>query len=174
MAGSEAVTELRVRPLVAADQEWARRYWRERWGSERIVLRDTLYDVTSFPGFVAERDGEPAGVVTYLVDGPTCEIMTIDAIDQQRGVGTTLVERVKAEAARLGCKLLTVTTTNDNLEALRFYQRRGFRLAAVDPGAVERGRRLKPEVPLLGNHGIPIRDEIRLTMPLVDDQPEAR
>jgi hypothetical protein len=81
MAGSEAVTELRVRPLVAADQEWARRYWRERWGSERIVLRDTLYDVTSFAGFVAERDGEPAGVVTYLIDGPTCEIMTIDASD---------------------------------------------------------------------------------------------
>jgi hypothetical protein len=64
---------------------------------------------------------------------------------------------VKAEAAWLDCQLLTVTTTNDNLEALRFYQRRGFRLAAVDPGAVERGRRLKPEVPLLGNHGIPIR-----------------
>lgn len=162
MTGNGA--DLTVRPLVPADREWARRYWRERWGSERLVLRDTLYDITSFDGFVAERAGQPAGVVTYLVTGGECEIMTLDAIDQFRGTGTALVDRVKAEAKRQGCRRLTVTTTNDNLDALRFYQRRGFRLEAVDPGAVDRGRRLKPEIPLVGMHGIPIRDELRLAM----------
>jgi GNAT superfamily N-acetyltransferase len=157
---------LTVRPLVAADRDWARRYWRERWGSERLVLRDTLFDITSFEGFVVERAGQPVGVVTYRVTGGECEIMTLDAIDQGRGTGTALVDRVKAEAVHQGCRRLTVSTTNDNLDALRFYQRRGFRLETVDPGAVDRGRRLKPEIPLVGMHEIPIRDEIRLGMAL--------
>ncbi|MGD8245715.1 MAG: hypothetical protein PVG25_02965 [Anaerolineae bacterium] len=57
-------------------------------------------------------------------------------------------------------------TTNDNLAALRFYQRRGFSLVAVHPGAVDQARTLKPEIPAIGHSGIPIRDEIELELPL--------
>jgi hypothetical protein len=56
-----------------------------------------------------------------------------------------------------------VLTTNDNVDALRFYQRRGFRLAELHPGAVDEARaRLKPEIPRVGDHGIPLRDELML------------
>jgi hypothetical protein len=49
------------------------------------------------------------------------------------------------------------------VDALRFYQRRGFRLVALHPGAVDDSRRrLKPEIPELGEYGIPIRDELVL------------
>jgi hypothetical protein len=65
-----------------------------------------------------------------------------------------------------GVAVLRLTTTNDNLTALRFYQRRGFRIAAVRPGAVAAARRLKPTIPELGEHGIPIRDEIELALTL--------
>lgn len=58
------------------------------------------------------------------------------------------------------------TTTNDNLDALRFYQRRGFRLAGLRPGAVGRARRIKPEIPATGAHGTPLRDGIDLVRPL--------
>jgi hypothetical protein len=59
-----------------------------------------------------------------------------------------------------------LTTTNDNLDALRFYQRRGFRISAVRPRAVERARAtLKPEIPEVGAYGIPVRDEIDLELP---------
>jgi hypothetical protein len=58
-------------------------------------------------------------------------------------------------------------TTNDNVDALRFYQRRGFRLAALRTRAVdELRRRLKPTIPAVGEHGIPIRDEIELEIEL--------
>lgn len=174
MAGDTVGPELTVRPLVAADQAWARRYWRERWGGVTVVLRESAYDVTRLDGFVAERAGEPAGIVAYLVAGDGCEIITIDAVERFRGVGTALVERVKAEALRLGCRQLTVTTTNDNLDALRFYHRRGFRLEAVAPGAVDRARRLKPGIPPVGAHGIPVRDEVRLGMTLTTDNDEPR
>lgn len=53
-------------------------------------------------------------------------------------------------------------TTNDNLNALGFYQKRGFRIKAVYPGAVDEARRIKPEIPLAASNGIPIRDEIEL------------
>lgn len=125
----------RPRPLAASDRVWAVTYWRERWGSERPALHDTIHQIIDLAGFVAERAGEPAGVVTYLVRGDECEIMTLDAIAQFFGTGTALVDRVRAGAIDRGCARLTVKTTNDNLDALRFYQRRGFRLAAVDPEA---------------------------------------
>jgi hypothetical protein len=57
-------------------------------------------------------------------------------------------------------------TTNDNFPALRFYQKRGFRIVAVHPGAVERSRVMKPSIPLWGIDSIPIRDEIELEIPL--------
>ena len=55
-----------------------------------------------------------------------------------------------------------LTTTNDNVDALRFYQRHGFRLVELRPGAVDAARRLKPEIPATGAHGIPLRDELEL------------
>ena len=70
------------------------------------------------------------------------------------------------EAKRQGCFQVTLTTTNDNIGALRFYQRRGFRLAALRTGAVDRSRQRKPEIPRTGDFGIPLRDEIDLTCPI--------
>jgi hypothetical protein len=60
-----------------------------------------------------------------------------------------------------------LVTTNDNLVALRFYQRRGFRLSALRPGAVDEARRrLKPAIPDAGAFGIPLRDELELELRL--------
>ena len=81
-----------------------------------------------------------------------------------------LIEAVRAEAKRLGCYQVMLTTTNDNIGALRFYQRRGFRLAAVRPGAVDRTRQRKPEIPRTGDFGIPLRDEIDLTCPYLKEK----
>ena len=69
-----------------------------------------------------------------------------------------------------GSTRLWLITTNDNVDALRFYQRRGFRLVAIDRDAVERSRAtLKPGIPRTGLHGIPIRDELTLERPIARD-----
>jgi GNAT superfamily N-acetyltransferase len=116
------------------------------------------------PALVAERDdGALAGVLTYVVEGDACEILTLHAADQWAGAGTALLRAVEQEAAERGCRRLWLLTTNDNVDALRFYQRRGFRLAELHPGAVDESRaRLKPEIPETGEYGIPLRDEIVL------------
>ena len=73
---------------------------------------------------------------------------------------------VRAAAVAAGCRRLWLITTNDNLPALRFYQRRGFVLAALHRDAIAASRRLKPQIPLLGLDNIPIRDELELEMAL--------
>ena len=59
-------------------------------------------------------------------------------------------------------------TTNDNLDALRLYQRHRFRLVEVRPGAVDLARRAKPSIPAVGAYGIPLRDELILERDLTD------
>ena len=84
-----------------------------------------------------------------------------------RGVGTALIEAAATIAQKAGCRTLAVTTTNDNLNALRFYQKRGFVLAALYPGSVERARRQKPQIPEVGEFGIPLNTEIELERMIV-------
>jgi ribosomal protein S18 acetylase RimI-like enzyme len=82
------------------------------------------------------------------------------------GIGTALIDAVRDVAERAGCTRLWLVTTNDNLDALRFYQRRGFVLAALHRDAIEAARTLKPGIPAVGEYGIPIRDEIEMEMAL--------
>lgn len=113
------------------------------------------------------------GVATYVVEDGRAELVTLDALREGAGVGRRLVEAV-AEAARAqGTRELVVMTTNDNLRALRLYQRAGFRLHELRAGAVEEARRLKPSIPQVGNDGIPIRDELDLVHPLEPLRPLA-
>jgi GNAT superfamily N-acetyltransferase len=105
--------------------------------------------------------------LTYDVVGGDCEVLTLHVAQQWAGVGTLLISEVARIAVGLGCSRYWVVTTNDNIDAFRFYQRRGFCLAAVRCGAVEEARRsLKPNIPWIGNYGIPLRDEIELTQQL--------
>ena len=154
-----------VRPLVEGDREWVRETLRELWG-ETVVSRGAVHDPTALPGFVAEEGGDRVGLLTYRVDGADCEVVTIDAFPEGAGAGTALLDAAARAARDAGCGRVWLITTNDNLRALRFYQRRGFRLVAVHPDALERSRELKPSIPEIGLDGIPLRDELELELTL--------
>ena len=108
----------------------------------------------------------PIGLLTYNIVGDQCEITLMQSMREGIGVGSELVGAVKGTATRVGCKRLWLITTNDNLHALGFYQRRGFTLAAVYPNALTRSREIKLGIPMTGMNGIPLRDEIELEMAL--------
>ena len=128
-----------------------------------VARLDQLVDARRLPAFLVEDEGELAGVATYIVGDTDCEVPTLHATQPWHGVGTALLREVEQFAAEHGCTRLWLITTNDNVDALRFYQRRGFRLARVHPGAVDASRlKLKPGIPEIGEYGIPIRDEIEL------------
>ena len=138
----------------------------QRWHSARIVTRGRVHQADELPGFVAELGGQLAGLVTYRLDAHECEIVSLDSLVQGRGIGAALIAAVRDAARAAGCARLWLITTNDNLSALRFYQKRGFTLVAVHRNALEVARRLKPEIALVGVDGIPLRDEIELEMTL--------
>jgi GNAT superfamily N-acetyltransferase len=140
---------------------------RQSWGqSATVVAAGRRHDLAKLPALVALLDEEPVGIATYLVDGDGCELVTLDAFVRRCGVGSALLEGVVAEARKRRCRRLWLITTNDNLNALRFYQRRGLQLVALRRGAVARARELKPEIPAVGAEGIVIQDEIELELAL--------
>ena len=156
-----------IRALNDGDREWVARLLTEHWASPRIVSRGRVCDGDRLPGFAAVRDGRPIGLATYRIDGGDCEIVTLNSLAERQGVGSALIDAVKDAARQAGCRRLWLITTNDNVSALRFYQKRGFVLVAVHRGALEEARRrLKPEIPLVGLDGIPLRDEIELELVL--------
>ena len=134
-----------------------------------VARRGELVDSLDHPAFLAVEGDRLLGVATYVAGDGECELLTLHADRRYAGGGSVLVAAVREAAVRAGCRTLWVVTTNDNVDALRFYQRRGFRLTALRPGAVDEGRAtLKPEIPTSGQYGIPLRDELELEMRLTD------
>lgn len=131
-----------------------------------MAAHDTIFYPAEHDGFIAADGDAIVGLVTFVVAGNDCEITLIEAVERYSGVGTALLGAVEQAAREGGCARIWLTTTNDNVDALRFYQRRGFALRAVHARAVDRARLLKPEIPAVGDYGIPIRDEIELEKPL--------
>ncbi len=155
-----------IQPFGMAHKTWAEGFMIQNWGSVQMVSRGKLYQVLDFPGFIAIVDDKPQGIIIYNIVDDQCEVLLLDSAVEGLGVGSALVDHVKQAAQKAGCSRLWLITTNDNTHAIRWYQKRGFTLAAVHINALAESRRLKPEIPPIGFDGIPLRDEIEFEMPL--------
>jgi GNAT superfamily N-acetyltransferase len=159
--------EFQVRPIKDADREWVHRFISDHWAGESVVVHGVEYYPHMLPGFIAEDERvKPIGLATYVITNSACEVVTLDSIRREEGVGSALMAAMVQEGRKQKCSRIWCTTTNDNLPALEFYQKRDFHIIAVHTGAVERARILKPSIPLWGFESIPIRDEIELEMQL--------
>jgi hypothetical protein len=124
-----------------------------------VAVDDEVIDAAQLPALVAEPQ---RGLATYRRLDGDAELVTLDAVPPGSGTGTALIEALSSKLRAEGCVRLWLTMTNANLSALQFYLRRGFRLRRVRPGAVDNARKLKPSIPVVGEHGIPVRDELDL------------
>ena len=158
------MTSIQIRSIDATDADWITCILVENWLSTRIVSRGSVYNADQLPGFVASFDSKRVGLVTYRTEGNQCEIVTLNSLEEGMGIGTALVNAVRLVAVASKTRRLWLITTNANIEALRFYQRRGFSLVAIHRNALEESRKLKPEIPAIGSNGIPLRDELELKM----------
>ena len=160
------MAEIIVRPALKSDVAWMRTVWQERWGADHVVVHGEVFHITDLLGLVALRDEIPTGLVTLNKLKDECEVVTLDALEPGKGIGSCLLAAAVRWAQEQGCIRIKLTTTNDNMHALRFYQKKGFCLHALHRGAVDAARKNKPEIPLVGINGIPIHDEIELDMPI--------
>jgi GNAT superfamily N-acetyltransferase len=153
---------IRIRPIGEGDRPMLAWLVTELWGAELVAVHGSVLRPAELPGFIAERSRRVVGLLTYQLVQDYLEITTLNAIERRVGIGSMLIEAAVGAARHFRCQEIRLTTTNDNVDALRFYQRRGFRLAELRPGAVDRSRREKPQIPRTGDYGIPLHDEIDL------------
>lgn len=144
---------MQVRPLTDQERAGLPERVLPRPSSPFVTTPFRTYDVRELAGFAAVEADRVIGKVTYFVERHQCEIVTIDAFEKRRGVGTALVDAVKMLAQDHECARLMLFTTNDNLRAQKFYRRRGFRVRAFYPDAMDAVRRVKPTVPMTGDDG---------------------
>lgn len=169
------MTGIQVRPAQPGDLADVATLHRREWGGPYVVVHDTRYDLRELPTLVAvDGAGDLAGALVHRLGDDGLEVVSLAATRPGAGAGSALLTAVEAVASAAGAERLWLVTTNDNLSALRFYQRRGLRLVAVDAGAVDRARALKPAIPWIGEDDIPLHDELRLERrlrPAHDPQP---
>jgi ribosomal protein S18 acetylase RimI-like enzyme len=163
-----------ARPYEPGDRGWAEGLLEEHMGSTRVARLGEVIEAADLPGFVAERDGERLGLLTWIMDGDQLEVLSLHCRVENVGAGSALLQAATELAAARGCRRLWLLTTNDNLRALGFYQRQGLRLRALHAGQVDRDRALKPEIPEVNpDNGIPLRDLLELELPLQVPGPTA-
>jgi len=149
--------------LEPVDAEYIRKHLAERWGWPIITAVRGYSSEDEIQG-LSWRDewGEVQGLIAWHIEGERAEIVSVDAYQQGRHIGGRLLDGAEMALRELGVNHVSITTTNDNLRALAFYQRRGYRLVKLDLDAMDRVRALKPNVPQVGLEGIPLRDMIEL------------
>ncbi len=152
-------------PIQDSDRDAIREFIIEHWHAPHICVRDKLYYPHQAEAFIERRDGKIAALVTYEQQGDAILMITQNSIEPGAGIGASLVLKVIEEARKRKVRRIWLTTTNDNLKSIGFYQRMGFRLVAVHRDAVIGGRQsLKPELPEFGVNGLPILDEIEMEL----------
>lgn len=126
------LSEFLIRPLQNTDS-WLEAFLQEHWGSPYMVIRGESVDLRTVSGFAALIAQNPVGLITFRMDGHQCEITSLDSLREGIGIGSALLDAVLKTARTAGCTRAHLITTNDNLHALRFYQRRSFSLCALYP-----------------------------------------
>lgn len=138
--------------------------WNQRWG-DFMVSPYGEYHPPDVEGLAAvDARGTVAGLVTWSVEKSTDDgkvqavLVSLDTMVPGRGIGRLLLSRAEQVLRERGVLRTQVFTTNDNLAALAFYLKRGYRLFKVHLHAMDRVRALKPHLELTGAGGLPLMD----------------
>ena len=134
----------------------------DNWFSTDMSLRGKIIDGTKLDGFILKEENTIIGLVTYTFFENICEIVSLDSKRENIGIGSSLLKEVEKVAIDNNCKKMRLITTNDNMRALQFYQKRGYCLSKLYPNAMDEVRKVKPNVPDVGDNDIPLRDEVEL------------
>lgn len=157
-----------MRAMTDSDRDFVLACVRRHFGGEPIVSLGRAYTLEELEFAFAREGGSPAAFAAHRFDDGQCEIVALVSANEGKGHGWKVVSEVLEKARSKGCRRVWLVATNDNLEAIGWYQRRGFRMVQVHRNSMDRERAMKPQIPLIGLHGIPLRDEIEFEYDLKD------
>ncbi|WP_332299604.1 GNAT family N-acetyltransferase [Staphylococcus gallinarum] len=129
---------------------------------DSVVVSSGAYELIELPGIIAYENGKILGLLSYKKFNDYIEIISLHSNIENIGIGSNLLTKIEEIAINIGKKRIKVITTNENLRALYFYQKKGYRITEILPNAVDKARTLKPTIPLVGENGIEIKDEMVL------------
>jgi ribosomal protein S18 acetylase RimI-like enzyme len=151
--------------IVAIDniyKETVRQLLIDNWGSDFMVTKGQIHHLEDLDGFLAIDNDKIIGILTFRKMNDEVEIISLDSFKKNVGVGTTLLNKITDYSKHNSIRRLWLVTTNDNLDALRFYQKRNWTIIAIHKDAVNEARKIKPTIPINGHNDIPLRHEIEL------------
>lgn len=155
---------MNISPISPETRSKVNAFLEANWYSTIMILRSKEIDLSNAEGFCALENGEIIALLTFITYDDTLEITSLDSLVKGQGIGSRLIELAVSEAKNRGCRRIALITTNDNTNALRFYQKRGFDISRLYRNAMDEARSIKPDIPLIGENGIPLRHEIELEM----------
>lgn len=130
------------------------------WNSDVMVSKGYPHYVENLEAVFALEADEIVGVLTFDLTNNEAEIVSLDSFDEGRGIGAQLLDFALNHFKSLNLDRIWLITSNDNCHAMRFYQKRGWKMVNIHLNAINEARKIKPEIPLLGYDGIPILHEI--------------
>lgn len=141
-------------------------FMKKHWGSDFIISRGKRHDAKDLDGFIVHNDDKIVGLLTYHISGHDCEIVTLDSLEKGIGIASNLLINMKSKAKEKNCNRMWLISTNDNLDSIGFFQKRGFEMTKIYNDALDRSRQLKPQIPIIGMNGILLKHEIEFEMKL--------
>jgi RimJ/RimL family protein N-acetyltransferase len=142
----------------------AKKLFTRSWGADYVVSKGVIHRFDDLEGIAAVKDIQIKGMLTYNIVENEMEIVSVNSYLENTGIGSELLARAVQKAKDNKCNRVWLITTNDSTPALRFYQKKGFRICNIYIGSIKESRKLKPEIPLTGFDGIPIEHEIELEL----------
>jgi GNAT superfamily N-acetyltransferase len=152
--------------MTDADRAEVAEFIERHWHSKVVMSRGRAFYPHQEQGLIERVEGKIVALLTYRIDDQGMEILTLNSLLEGHGTGSSMMLEVIEIARRRNCPKLWLTTTNDNLKAISFYQRLGFRMTAIHLGVVDDARKVKPQIPLHGERGVEIHDEIVMALSL--------
>ena len=150
--------------ISTSDRTLVDEFIRQQWYTTTMIIRGKEIDMTQTEGFYVKEQEDIIGLITYFVSDDVLEVISLNSLRENQGIGTKLVDAVIREAKDRKLKKILVVTTNDNINAIKFWQKRGFDMACLYHNALDISRKIKPEIPLIGDHSIPLRHEIEFEL----------
>jgi ribosomal protein S18 acetylase RimI-like enzyme len=153
---------LSIKEITVENREKIVSFFKEHWGSTEMVISTGIYQCDTLDGFIFEENNQIIGLVTYVIKDNEIEVISLDSLQEGKGIGSSLMKKVEYIAKQKKLQVVSLITTNDNLNALKFYQKRNYRITSIIPNGVNKARNLKPSIPLIGHDEIPLNDELIL------------
>ena len=148
------------------DRDEVAQFIERYWHSRVVMSRGRSFYPHEERGFIERRDGTIVAALTFHAGETDTEILTLNSTLEGQGIGSSLMLDAIEQARKDGSQRIWLTTTNANLRAIGFYQRLGFRMVAINLGAGDEARKTKPQIPEVGERGVPMRDEIVMELPI--------